>query len=127
MNAGTHAFSESETQALRDFALEHTPDAFIFFHSKANGVYASSCGTSVDETALALTRMYADASGYKAYETFDAYPITGDAEGYLASIGIPAITVELATHEDMEWEQNKKGVEAVLGYVRSVNGLYPDL
>jgi hypothetical protein len=57
---------------------------------------------------------YADAAGYGKVEKFDAYPITGDAEGWLASIGIPAVTVELESAERTEWTRNLAGVEAVL-------------
>ena len=117
VSAGTEVFSEPEAQAIKDFMLEHMPNAALFLHSKANGVFASACNTPIHEQTLALTRVYAEASGYPAYESFDAYPITGDAEGYLASIGIPAITVELSTHEDIEWEENKKGIEAVMGHL----------
>lgn len=117
VSAGTHPFSEQEAQAIRDVVHMHSPKAAIFFHSKADGVYASSCNSSALEETLALMRAYADASGYPAYESFDAYPITGDAEGYLASLGIPAITVELATHEDMEWEQNQEGLKAVIKHL----------
>ncbi|MDZ4226479.1 MAG: hypothetical protein U1C66_03235 [Patescibacteria group bacterium] len=56
---------------------------------------------------------YATASGYPAVDSFDAYEITGDAEGWLASVHIPAITVELSTHESVEWEQNLAGVMAL--------------
>jgi hypothetical protein len=56
---------------------------------------------------------YASASGYPAVDSFDAYEITGDAEGWLASIGIPAVTVELSTHEAIEWERNLAGVTAL--------------
>ena len=44
------------------------------------------------------------------------YTITGDAEGWLASIGIPAITVELSTHATIEWDKNLAGFKALLGY-----------
>jgi len=42
--------------------------------------------------------------------------VTGDAEGWLASIGIPAITVELSTHETIEWEKNFAGIRALLDH-----------
>ena len=63
---------------------------------------------------------YATAAGYPAVDTFSAYPVTGDAEGWLASIGIPAITVELSTHETIEWEQNLLGIKALLNYFQPV-------
>jgi hypothetical protein len=57
---------------------------------------------------------YATAANYGAVPVFDAYPITGDAEGWLASLGIPAVTVELGSRTSIEWTQNLAGVEAVL-------------
>ncbi len=59
---------------------------------------------------------YAKASGYAAVPAFTSYPVTGDAEGWLASIGIPAITVELRTHQTVEWEQNLAGVKALFAH-----------
>jgi len=56
---------------------------------------------------------YSHAAGYKAVRTFDAYEVTGDAEGWLASEHIPAITVELSTHETVEWEKNLSGIKAL--------------
>ena len=60
--------------------------------------------------------VYAEASGYRAVKLFDEYEISGDAEGWLASINIPAITVELKTHETVEWEQNLAGIKALFNY-----------
>jgi hypothetical protein len=57
---------------------------------------------------------YAKAAEYNSVASFDAYPVSGDAEGWLASIGIPAITVELETRTSPEWERNKSGIEALL-------------
>ena len=59
---------------------------------------------------------YSRASGYPAVKSFDQYAITGDADGWLASIGIPAITVELKTHEIVEWEGNLAGIKALFKY-----------
>lgn len=114
VSAGTAAFSEPEAAALRDFVADTDPDAVVFWHSQANAVYASECEEGVLSETLAVMNTYAHAAGYRAVESFDAYPITGDAEGWLASIGIPAITVELATHETVEWEQNLAGARALL-------------
>ena len=63
-----------------------------------------------------MVDIYAEASGYQAIKTFDAYETTGDAEGWLASINIPAITVELKTHDVIEWEKNLTGSEALIKY-----------
>ncbi len=116
VSAGTAAFSEVEAQVLRDVVLREQPRAVVFWHSKAGAVYASECEEGVLPETLAITRAYATAANYRAVEQFDAYPVTGDAEGWLASIGIPAITVELETHDSAEWERNRRGVEALLQY-----------
>ena len=97
----------------RDFVLKYSPDAFIFWHSKANAVYASECEAGILPETLEIMTAYSSAAGYNAVKTFDAYEITGDAEGWLASKNIPAITVELQTHETIEWEKNLAGIKAL--------------
>lgn len=114
VSAGTNAFSEPEAQALRDYVASTSPDAAIFWHSKADNVYASECENGVLPETLTLMRTYAEAGDYGAVPVFDAYPITGDAEGWLASLGIPAVTVELGSRTSTEWEQNLAGTTAIL-------------
>ncbi len=116
VSAGTSPFSEPEAQAIRDFVLENNPTAVIFWHSQAKAVYASECENGILPETLDIMNIYADASGYNAVESFDSYEITGDAEGWLASIGIPAITVELENHQDIDWEQNLASIKALFGY-----------
>ncbi|MDA8611326.1 M14 family zinc carboxypeptidase [Candidatus Pacebacteria bacterium] len=115
VSAGTSAFSEPEAQAINSFVVREAPDAFVFWHSQGNAVYASECQNGILPETLSAMNAYAIASGYTPIPTFDAYEITGDAEGWLASINIPAITVELKTHETIEWEQNLAGVRALFG------------
>ena len=116
VSAGTEAFSEPEARTIREYVLAQRPDAVVFWHSQSNAVYASECTEGILPATRTLMQTYATASGYKPVDTFDAYPITGDAEGWLASIGIPAITVELATHKSIEFEKNRAGLEAVFAY-----------
>lgn len=115
VSAGTSAFSEPEAEALRLYVSSTSPEAVVFWHSQANNVYASECENGVLPETLTLMRAYATAGNYGAVPVFDAYPITGDAEGWLASIGIPAVTVELETRTSIEWSRNLAGVEAVFG------------
>jgi len=114
VSAGTAAFSEPEAAALRDYVASTNPKAAIFWHSQANNVYASECEDGVLPDTLKLMNVYALAGNYGAVPVFDAYPITGDVEGWLASIGIPAVTVELETRTSIEWPRNLAGVNAVL-------------
>lgn len=118
VSPGTEAFSEPEAQAIRDYTTAHTPAAFVFWHSQSNAVYASECEKGILPETLAIMKAYSGAAGYKAVDSFDAYPVTGDAEGWLASINIPAITVELATHATIEWDRNLLGVKALLEHYR---------
>ncbi len=114
VSAGTAAFSEPETQAIRDFILKVQPSAAVFWHSQSDAVYASECNGGILPKTLDIMNAYAKAAGYPAVKSFDAYPITGDSEGWLASINIPAITVELKTHETVEWPQNFAGIKALI-------------
>lgn len=116
VSAGTKAFSEPEAAAIRDFVTAQKPDAFVFWHSQANAVYASECENGILPETRTIMNAYAKAAGYPAIDTFDAYEVTGDAEGWLASINIPAITVELKTHETIEWEKNLLGIQALFRY-----------
>ncbi len=116
VSAGTEVFSEPEAQAIRDYVLGVRPEAAIFWHSQANAVYASECLEGILTETRTLMDTYARAAQYPAVDTFDAYPVTGDVEGWLASIGIPAITVELSNHETIEWEKNLAGFSAVIDH-----------
>ena len=116
VSAGTSPFSEPETIAIYNFVLENDPAAIIFWHSQSNAVYASECEDGILPETLDIMNTYAKASGYRAIESFDDYEITGDAEGWLASINIPSITVELQTHETIDWERNLAGVKALFEY-----------
>lgn len=113
VSAGTAPFSEPEAQALKVLIENEKPAAVIFWHSKSNAVYASECEAGILPATRTLMNTYAQASGYLPVDSFTAYAVTGDAEGWLASIGIPAITVELSTHETIEWEKNLAGIQAL--------------
>ena len=41
-------------------------------------------------------------------------PVTGAAEDWLASIGIPALTVELETRDSIEWQRNWAAVQETM-------------
>jgi len=118
VSAGTSAFSEPEAKAIQKFVMANNPKAVIFWHSQSNAVYASECRNGILPETLNLMNAYSLASGYPAISTFDSYEITGDAEGWLASINIPAITVELKTHESIEWDKNIAGIRAIFDYFR---------
>ncbi len=114
VSGGTAAFSEPESQAIKSYVESKNPAAVVVWYSAAGGVFASSCHNGVSTETQALTNTYAKASGYKAYQTFDFYEITGDMVNWLAKSNVPAISVLLTNHTDTEWSKNRAGVEALL-------------
>lgn len=116
VSAGTKPFSEPEAAAIRDFAISNKPLAIVFWHSQSGAVYASQCEDGILPETLNIMNAYAKASGYKSVPEFDAYETTGDSEAWLAKVGIPSITVELKTHEGLDWEQNLAGTRALFEY-----------
>jgi len=117
VSAGKSAFSEPEAKALRDFALKTKPNLVLFWHSQANKVYASGCG-QISPISLELATLYSRASSYPVAEAFTDYAITGDAGDWLASINIPAISIELKNHNDLDWSENLAGLQALFEYYR---------
>jgi hypothetical protein len=114
VDAGTSAFSEPESSAFKSYIENNVPTAVVVWYSSAGGVFSSNCHSGVLPETKALTTLYSDATGYKAYEEFNFYEITGDMVNWLAKINIPAISVLLTTHTDVEWSKNKPGIDAVL-------------
>lgn len=120
VSGGERPFSEPETLILRDYLLGKRPKLVIFWHSAADGVFASGC-PDVYQPSLTLATTYAQAADYPVYERFTTYPVTGDATDWLATQGIPAFAVELKNHADPDWPQNLAGITAVLSQISSEN------
>jgi protein MpaA len=115
ISGGRRPFSEPETRALRDFFLELRPELVLFWHSAADGVYASGC-PDTDLRSRQLAQIYGRAAGYPVYDLFEFYPITGDAGSWLTTQGVPSFTVELKDHQDTQWSHNLVGVLAILDH-----------
>ncbi|MDQ5954630.1 MAG: Peptidase protein [Patescibacteria group bacterium] len=116
VSAGASVFSEPEAKVLRDFVQANKFKSVIFWHSQSGIVYGSDCENGILPETVNIMNTYAKAAGYGAVEKFNAYKVTGDSEGWLAKIGIPAITVELTNHESIEWEKNLAGMKALFTY-----------
>ena len=113
ISGGESPFSEPESIVLRDFFLQHRPEAVIFLHSAANGVFASGC-PDTHQPSMDLARIYGEAAGYPVYERFSAYEVTGDAGDWLSMQEISSISIELKNHENLDLEKNLNGILAVL-------------
>jgi murein tripeptide amidase MpaA len=116
VSGGSAPFSEPESKAVQTYINAHKPAAVVVYFSAAGGVYSSNCHEGVLPETKALTNEYAKASGYPAHEEFDFYSVTGDITNWLAKEGIPAISVLLTNHTDVEWTKNQKGIQAVLAH-----------
>lgn len=114
---GNGPFSEPETRALADYLSALAPRSVIFWHSAAGGLVAPGLCAGDDAGSGQLAQIYGDAAGYAA-GPFTAYDVTGSASDWLVSQGIPAIAVELFTHESTEYGRNLAGVQAVLDLYR---------
>ena len=112
---GEFPFSEPETRGLSDYLLNLQPVVVIFLHSAADALYVSGCD-GIHAPSYTLAQVYGQASGYPINEVFDSYPITGDAGDWLTLQGIPSFTVELYSHESLDWERNLAGLSALLDY-----------
>ena len=116
VSGGSAPFSEPESKAMQTYVEEHMPDAVVVYYSAVGGVFSSNCYNGVLPETKTLTSLYANASGYRAYEDFNFYDITGDMVNWLAKERIPAISVLLTNHTDTEWSKNRAGVDALLNY-----------
>ncbi|MFP4204795.1 MAG: M14 family metallopeptidase [Spirochaetaceae bacterium] len=125
VDAGTAPFSEPETKAVRDYFERIDPVASVFYQSAADGLWYSGAQDRW-EPARRLALAYHEASGYSMPERSDGevdgpvdYSITGSSDGYFYRREHPNITVELATHHDIEWERNLAGFRALLEELQS--------
>ena len=114
VSGGSKAFSEPESQAMKAYIEANKPSAVVVWYSAAGGVFASNCEKGILPDTTKIMNTYASASGYPKYDSFDFYETSGDMVNWLAKSNIPAISVILTNHTDVEWSKNFKGVEALL-------------
>jgi LysM repeat protein len=115
VSAGTAAFSEPETAALRDFLVMNRIEAVIFYHSAFSAVFQGA-GIPTSQT-VELAQLIARATNYRyAPEGVPGQITTGDAIDWLTTNGITAIEVELSSHQTLDWERNLRGLEAFLNW-----------
>jgi len=116
VSGGSAAFSEPESKAIREYVQAHKPAAIVTWYSAVGGVFASSCHSGILAETKKINAAYAAASGYPAYDSFNFYTLTGDMVNWFADQNIPAISVLLTTHTDIEWNKNLAGIQALLSY-----------
>ncbi|MGB7338761.1 MAG: M14 family metallopeptidase [Phototrophicaceae bacterium] len=118
VDAGDRAFSEPETTALGSLIQRVQPVAVIFYHAAANGVFAGNCDDNTTDSE-ALAAIYGEASGYPYGVGFGDYEVTGTAPGWVDSIGILALDVELATADTAEFNRNLRAIERIQTWLQN--------
>jgi LysM repeat protein len=115
VSGGFSPYSEIENKILLTFieSQEERLQGVIFWHSSAFLVSPGQCGDEAHQPSLDIASVYARAARYPT-GSFDTYPITGEASDSLAEMGIPSFSVELSSHEAIDWIRNLDGMEALL-------------
>lgn len=116
VSGGSGAFSEPESQAIKNYVETNKPKAVVAWYASAGGVFASSCDNGVLPETLTLTDIYATAAGYTSNESYNFNAIPGDMVNWFAKMEIPAISVLLTTHTNTEWTKNQAGIKAILDH-----------
>jgi len=112
ITAGPHPVSEPETAAAMKFILAHDFDGLISYHSAALGIFPG--GTPPDTASQLLAESVAAVSAYR-YPGLDyGCEYTGMFADWAASQGIPAVDVELSTHESLDFDINLRVLEMFL-------------
>lgn len=114
VSGGAAAFSEPEAQAIRDYVSEVNVQGAIVWFAAEGRVYPSACGGNPSNASINLAQTFANAANYEYGEEFDSYQINGDMVNWMASEGIPAISVLLTDRSGTELSQNQAGVTAAL-------------
>ncbi|MCA9365988.1 hypothetical protein KC722_00225 [Candidatus Kaiserbacteria bacterium] len=114
VSGGSSAFSEPESQAIRDYVMAHKPAAVVVWFSAEGKVYPSACSGAPSTVSTKLASTFAEAADYPVESSFDAYVVNGDMVNWLAKENIPAISVLLTDYETTELSQNLDGVKAVI-------------
>jgi murein peptide amidase A len=105
--AGPQPFSENESRALREVIQACDPSLMIAYHSQGALVSPES-----NDASLALANWYAAHTGY---EYFDEWDYSGTATGwFVEATDGAAITVELTSHTESDWEINKQALLELL-------------
>lgn len=107
---GPYPDSEVESRLIRSFLLDAS--GAIFIHSNAGLVFPAFCE---HQPSIEMGKVYAEAAGYVYNRYWPNYLITGGMHDWAGSLGIAAITPELVTGDQSEYDQNLAGVLAVLG------------
>lgn len=116
ITAGEFAFSEPETQALRDFLLNNHVDAIISYHSAMAAIFAGG-QPEPDPASGSLARALEKASPYSYPPVNDGgCQYTGQLIDWASKNDIAAVDIELTDHKYTDIEINRKILRAFLNW-----------
>src|SRR5689334_8049671 len=98
---GPYVESEPESRLIRDFLLDAS--GVIFLHSNGGDVFPAFCEHA---PSIALAQTYVAATGYRYDRYWQNHFITGGMHDWAGGMGIAAITPELFTGTDPDYERN---------------------
>jgi predicted deacylase len=105
ITAGSFPESEPETRALMEFIQAHELEALISYHSAALGIFPGG-QPDTDPAAQTLAAQIAAVSPYPYPPLPTGCTYTGQLIDWAAMQGIPALDIELSTHEAIDWQIN---------------------
>jgi len=118
---GAYVDSEPETRVARAFLFDAA--GVIFYHSDGGDVFPAFCE---HPPSITLAQRYAEATGYRYDRFWPNYMITGGMHDWAGSLGIAAITPELFTGTEPDFEENLAGVRMVLAHAEELLPLPAD-
>ena len=114
VSAGSAAFSEPESAAIRDYAQSHSIAGVVAWYGFGGGVYVSSCDSKMLPESEIIMNLYSRLSGYAPNQDFSAYAISGDMTDWFSKNNVPAIGVLLTAANDTEWDKNWAGSKEII-------------
>ena len=120
-SAGTQAFSEPESIAVRDLILRNRFEVIVFYHSQGAYIFYGKCGLNTYSRELA--RLVSQTTGYALshppkYSVTYFGLVTGESTDYVDSLGVPSIGIELSTRnfDQIDWNRNLRGLKAIMSF-----------
>jgi len=112
---GTYGGSEPETKAVMNFLISHRIQAMISYHSAALGVFPG--GDPWQRASKDLADGLSNVTGYP-YPPIDiGCTYTGTLADWAVEHGVgAAVDMELANHQDSDFNKNIKAMKVLLGF-----------
>ena len=113
---GTRGGSEPETRAVMNFIASHKITALISYHSAALGVFPGGVPWEEDSKRLASTLAFVTKYPYPPLDTGCVY--TGTLADWAVEQGVgAAVDMELANHNQTDFDKNLKALRALLSFI----------